>query len=173
MRIQTENKVSLILILMAGASLVSMLATLNVDHIVNHDLYGYGLQFSTEWAVPYWTMAAIVFSMGWLIIVTSVVFELYLVVHRLHKHPELEAEVLFLHEEPVQNEGSRIEAKPSDKLEEEEVKGTSEEEVKTTALAVKTDDGLSEFRVLLEEKSVTTDARVTRQKADDRQTSEK
>jgi hypothetical protein len=173
MRIHIENKVSIILILMAGASLVSMLATLNVDHIVNHDLYGYGLQFSTEWAVPYWTMAAVVFLMGWLIIVTSVVFELYLVALRLHRHPDPEAEVLFFHEEPVENETSRIEAKPSDKPEEKEVKGTSEEEVKTTALVVKTDDGLNEFRVLLEEIFVMTDARVTRQKADDRQTNEK
>jgi hypothetical protein len=61
MRIQIGNKVSLILVVMAAASLVSMLATLNIDHIINHDLYNYGLQFNTNWAVPYWTMAAVVF----------------------------------------------------------------------------------------------------------------
>jgi hypothetical protein len=165
MRIQTENKVSIILILMACASLVSMLATLNVDHIVNHDLYGYGLQFSTEWAVPYWTMAAVVFSMGWLIIVTSVVFELHSVVRRLKKHPEPKAEFPIVYGELVQNETSRIEAESSDE--------SGEEEVKTTALAMKADDGLSEFRMLLEDVSVTTGARVTRQKAGDRQTNEK
>jgi hypothetical protein len=173
LRIQIENKVSLILILMAGASLVSMLATLNIDHIVNIDLYNYGLQFTTEWAVQYWTMTAIVFSMGWLIIVTSVAFQLYLVMHRLHRPPEPEDEAPFAHEELVQNETPRIETKPSDKPEEEEVKGTAEEEVKTTALAVRTEDDLSEFRVLLEEISVMTNAPVTRQKADYRQTDEK
>jgi hypothetical protein len=171
MRIQIGNKVSLILVLMAGASLVSMLATLNIDHIVNHDLYNYGLQFNTNWAVPYWTMAAIVFSMGWLIIMTSVAFELHLVAHRLHKHPEPEAPLV--NEEQVQNETSNIKAKPSDKPEEEEVKGTSEEEVETTALAVKTDDGLSEFRVIVEEVSETEDATVERQKKDDKLTDDK
>jgi hypothetical protein len=174
---------------MAGASLVSMLATLNIDHIVNIDLYNYGLQFTTEWAVQYWTMTAIVFSMGWLIIITSVAFQLYLVVHRLHRPPEPEDEAPVAHEELVQNETPRIETKPSDKPEkeevkgtaeeevkgtaEEEVKGTAEEEVKTTALAVRTEDDLSEFRVLLEEISVMTNAPVTRQKADYRQTDEK
>jgi len=53
------------------------------------------------------------------------------------------------------------------------VTGAAEEEVKTTALAVKTEDDMSEFRVLLEEISIMTDARVARQKADDRQTNEK
>jgi hypothetical protein len=170
MRIHMENKVSLILILMAAASLVSMLATLSIDHIVNHDLYDYGLQFTTNWAVPYWTMSAVVFSMGWLIIATSVAFELHLVVHRLRRPPEAEAP--FAHEELVQNEIPKIETKPSDKPEEEEMKGTAEEEVKTTALAVRTEDDLSEFRVLLEEISVMTNASIARQKADHRQTKE-
>jgi hypothetical protein len=170
MRIHMENKVSLILILMAGASLVSMLATLSIDHIVNHDLYDYGLQFTTKWAVPYWTMSAVVFSMGWLIIVTAVAFELHLVVHSLRRHPE--AEALSVHEELVQNETPGIEAKPSDKPEEEEVKGTAEEEPKTTALAVKTDDGLSEFRLILEEVSDTAHATVARKKTDDKPANE-
>ncbi len=165
MRIQIGNKVSIILVLMAGASLVSMLATLNIDHIVNHDLYGYGLQFNTNWAVPYWTMAAIVFSMGWLIITISIAYELDLFVHRLHKRPKPEAPLVK--EEQVQNETTNIEAKPSDKPEKEEVKETVEEEVKTTALAVKTDDELSEFQVIVKEVSETEEAPVARQKKDD------
>jgi hypothetical protein len=171
MRIQIGNKVSIILVLMAAASLVSMLATLNIDHIINHDLYNYGLQFNTNWAVPYWTMAAIVFSMGWLIITTSIAYELDLVVRKLHKHPEPEAPLV--NEERVQNEILNIEAKPSDKPQEEEVRGTAEEEVETTALAVKTDDGLSEFRVIVEEISETEDATVARQKKDDKPTNDK
>jgi hypothetical protein len=163
MRIHIRNKVSLILILMAGASLVSMFATFRIDHIVHHDLYNYGLQFSTQWAIPYWTMAAIVFSMGWLIILTSIAFELHLVMHRRHKLPEPEAP--SVRQEQVQNETPRIEAKPSGKPE--------EGEVKTTALAVKTDDGLSEFRAILQEISQMTQATVARQKADDKPTDEK
>ena len=170
MRIRIENKVSLILILMAAASLVSMLATLNIDHIVNHDLYSYGLQFSTKWADPYWRMSTVVFSMGWLIIATSIAFELYSIVHRLRGHAEPEAEAAFVHEKLVQNETATIETKPSDKPEEPEVKGTAEEEVKTTALAVKTDDGLSEFRLIVEEVSETAYATVARQKTDDKPT---
>lgn len=154
MRISAEDKVSLILVLMAAASLVSMLATLNIDHIVNHDLYGYGLQFTTKWAVPYWTMSAIVFSMGWLIIVTSIGFELNLVVHRLRRHSE--AEVSPVKEEPVQNETERIEAKSSDNSREEEVKEevkeTVEEKVNITALAVRIDDAVIVVSPKTEEK---------------------
>jgi hypothetical protein len=153
MRIRTEDKVSLILVLVAAASLVSMIATLNIDHIVNHDLYSYGLQFATKWAVPYWTMSAIVFSMGWLIIATSIVFQLNSVFHRLHRHPEAETQASAVMEEPVQNETPIVEAKPSDNSEEEEVKEAVEEKVNTTSLAVKADDELKVDPPEREEKS--------------------
>jgi len=172
MRIQIKDKVSLILILMAAASLVSMLATVNIDHIVNHDLYSYGLQFSTKWADPYWRMSTVVFSMGWLIIATSIAFELYLVVHRLRGHVEPEAEAAFVHEELVPNETPTIEAKTSGKPDEEEVKTMAKEEVKTTALAVKTDDGPSEFGVIPEEIPETARATVARKKTDDKPANE-
>jgi hypothetical protein len=160
MRIHIDDKISLILILMAGASLVSMLATLNIDHIINHDLYNYGLQFSTRWAVPYWTTVVVVFSMGWFIILTSIAFELHLVMQRLHRPSE--PEVPITQQEPIQNETPRMEFGPSKKLE--------EEQVMTTALAVKKEeeDELSEFRVLLEEISVMTSATATRQKTEDK-----
>lgn len=164
MRTHIDNNISLILILMAGASLVSMLATLSVDHIVNHDLYNYGLQFSTQWAVPYWTTVAVVFSMGWFIILTSIAFELHLVMQRLHRPSEPEVPITqpITQQEPIQNETPRMEVEPSKKLE--------EEQVMTTALAVKKEeeDELSEFRVLLEEISVMTSATVTRQKTEDK-----
>jgi hypothetical protein len=169
MRIHMDNKISLILILMAGAALVSMLATLSIDHIINHDLYSYGLQFSTRWAVPYWTTVAVVFSMGWFIILTSIAFELHLVMQRLHRPSEPEVpitQVLITQQEPIQeqiqSESPRMKVEPSKKLE--------EEQVITTALAVKKEeeDGLSEFRVLLEEISVMTSVRATRQKAEDK-----
>jgi hypothetical protein len=163
-----DNKISLILILMAGASLVSMLATLSIDRIINHDLYGYGLQFSTRWAVPYWTTVAVVFSMGWFIILTSIAFELHLVIQRLRRPSEPEVPITKVPltqqesiQEPIQNETLRMEVEPSKKLE--------EEQVMTTALAVKKEeeDGLSEFRVLLEEISVMTSA-TSRQKTEDK-----
>jgi hypothetical protein len=172
MRIHIENKVSLVLILMAGASLVSMLATLNIDHIINHDLYSYGLQFSTKWAVPYWTLVGVVFSMGWLIIVTAMAVEVhFLVVHRRNSLRELEA--LGVPPEQVQNQTPIAETKQSDKLDEEKVKTTAEGEAKTTALVVETEDDLSEFRVLLEEISVMTNAPPASQKVNREQTEEK
>jgi hypothetical protein len=160
MRTHIDDKISLILILMAGASLVSMLATLSIDHIINHDLYSYGLQFSTRWAVPYWTTVAVVFSMGWFIILTSIAFELHLVMQGLHR--PCEPEVPITQQEPIHNETPRMEVEPSKKLE--------EEQVMTTALAVKKEeeDELSEFRVLLEEISVMTNATATRQKTEDK-----
>jgi hypothetical protein len=172
-RIRMENKISLVLVLIAGASLVSMLATLRIDGIVNHDLYSYGLRFSIEWAAPYWTMAAIVFSMGWFIILTSIAFEARTILRlrfrwRLRARESLgEAETASVSQEAVQEETACMEAEPSGEPE--------KEEVTTTALAVKKDekDELSEFRVLLEEISVMTSATPARKKADDRQTDEK
>jgi len=172
MRIHIENKVSLVLILMAGASLVSMLATLNIDHIINHDLYSYGLQFSTKWAVPYWTLVGVVFSMGWFIIVTAMAVEVhFLAVHRRNRRREPEA--LRVPPEQVLNQAPNAETKPSDKSKEEKVNTTAEGEAKTTALVVETEDDLSEFRVLLEEISVMTNAPVAGQKGDGEQTEEK
>jgi hypothetical protein len=163
MRIHADDKISLVLILMASASLVSMLATLRIDGIVHHDLYGYGLQFSTQWAVPYWTMATVIFSMGWLIILTSIAFELHLAIHRPHRPPEPETPIP--RQEPLQNEMPKMDAEPTGEPE--------EQQMMTTALAVKKEeDELSEFRVLLEEVSVITSPTFARQKAEDKSKSE-
>jgi hypothetical protein len=156
-----------------------MLATLNIDHIINHDLYNYGLQFSTKWADPYWTLVTIVFSMGWFIIITSLAFELHFVNQWRRKRKEPEAPRVA--QEQVQNQPPVTETKPSEKSEEkkaetkaeEKAKTPDEEEVKTTALVLETEDGLTEFRVLLEEISGMTEQPVTRQKADDSQANEK
>jgi hypothetical protein len=165
MRIHVENKVSIVLILMAGASLVSMLATLSIDHIINHTLYSFGLQFSTKWAVPYWTMVAVVFSMGWFIIAAAFAYEVHLlVVSRRNRPPEVEA--LPVPPAQVQNQTPAAETKPSDKSEEEKAIPV-EPEAETTALVVETEDDLSEFRVLLEEISAMTNAPVASEKADD------
>jgi hypothetical protein len=187
MRIHIANRVSVVLILVAGASLVSMLATLSIDHIVHYDLYNYGLQFSPQWADPYWRMAAVVFSMGWFIILTSMAFELHFVMQ--WRRRLIEPEAPRVPQEQVQNQPLRTETKPRDKLEEQkaettaeeegkttdegELKTTAEAEPKTTALVLETENDLSEFRVFLEEISVMTGAPVKRQKVDDSQTNEK
>ena len=179
MRIHIENKVSIVLILLAGASLVSMLATLNIDHIINHDLYNYGLQFSTKWADPYWTLVSLVFSMGWFIILTSLAFELHFVIQWQRKRKEPEAPRVA--QEQVQNQPPITETKPSNKSEEkkaettaeEKAKTNDEEEAKTTALVLEGEDDLTEFRVLLEEISEMTDQPITRQKTDESEADEK
>ena len=66
-----------VLILMAGASLVSMIAAFQLDLIVNVDLYSYGLQFSDAWAYPYWTAIRLIFAMSWLSLIATIVFQVY------------------------------------------------------------------------------------------------
>lgn len=66
-----------VLILMAGASLVSMIAAFQLDLIVHVDLYAYGLQFSDAWAYPYWTAIRLIFAMSWISLISTIVFQLY------------------------------------------------------------------------------------------------
>jgi outer membrane biosynthesis protein TonB len=42
-----------------------------VDNIVHGTLYNYGLQFSYDWAVPYWRLTQIAFALGWINIITA------------------------------------------------------------------------------------------------------
>lgn len=66
-----------VLILMAGAALVSIIAAFQLDLIVHVDLYSYGLQFSEAWANPYWTVIRVIFAMSWLSIIATIVFQIY------------------------------------------------------------------------------------------------
>jgi uncharacterized membrane protein len=66
-----------ILVLMATASVISMIAVLRLDSIVNHDLPYYGLQFNYGWAIPYWNVIAIVFIMAWINIIAAIAFQIY------------------------------------------------------------------------------------------------
>jgi hypothetical protein len=65
--------VSWVVLVMAACSLFSMVGTLEIDGIINRELYQYGLQFSYAWATPYWTTAGFVFAMGWLNIITALI----------------------------------------------------------------------------------------------------
>ena len=55
MRIQVKIRVIIILVLAATmVNIVSSFSLLNINGIVHGDLYRFGLQFSFEWADPYW-----------------------------------------------------------------------------------------------------------------------
>src|SRR4030042_1526071 len=68
---------NMVLVIMATASLVTMIAAIILESIVSHDLYSYGLQFSYRWAIPYWNTIGTVFAMAWLNIIAAVVFQVY------------------------------------------------------------------------------------------------
>jgi len=68
---------NLVLVIMAAASLISMIAAISLERIVSHDLYSYGLQFSYRWAIPYWNTIGTVFVMAWLNIIAAVAFQIY------------------------------------------------------------------------------------------------
>lgn len=91
------------LLLIAASSLLSMIGLTQIDRIVNHDLYMYGLQFSYGWAIPYWTMTTIVFAVGWFNIILAITFQLYAFLSRRR-----EAELPTVQEEPLKSEAPSI-----------------------------------------------------------------
>jgi len=68
---------NLILVVMAAASLISMIAAYSLDMIVNGDLYFYGLHFNYGWFTPFETEIGIVYAMAWLNISVAIVFQVY------------------------------------------------------------------------------------------------
>jgi len=52
---------------------VSIIALRQLDVVVNETLYLYGLSFSNDWAVPYWSMIRTTFAMLFLILVFAIV----------------------------------------------------------------------------------------------------
>lgn len=68
---------SLVLVLVAFSSLLSMFALTRLDSIVHGDLYRYGLNFSYGWAMPYWTMTTLIFTLGWFNIIIACAFQFY------------------------------------------------------------------------------------------------
>jgi hypothetical protein len=67
---------------MAACSLISLYAFTQIDAIVHQTLYSYGLQFSNDWAIPYWNIAGITVTMGWLIVILATLFQIYLVTRK-------------------------------------------------------------------------------------------
>jgi len=64
-------------VVMAACSLASIVALFQIDALVHQTLYTYGLQFSNNWAVPYWDAMRIVFAMTWIVIVAAIGLQLY------------------------------------------------------------------------------------------------
>lgn len=52
-------RVVLVLWLVSSGFIVFLL--LKIDDVVHHQLYNFGLQFSVDWAVPYWSFLRLVF----------------------------------------------------------------------------------------------------------------
>jgi hypothetical protein len=78
----TRNLFDWVPVLMVAYSLVSIIVLFRIDAIVNENLYAYGLQFSPEWATPYWNTIRIGFAMSWLAIFTVVASTIYLMTRK-------------------------------------------------------------------------------------------
>jgi hypothetical protein len=63
---------------LAVCGLVSLYAYLQIDSIVNVTLYRYGLQFSYDWATPYWTLGWVVMAMSGIIFGLAISTQAYL-----------------------------------------------------------------------------------------------
>lgn len=87
------NAVNWVVVLMAASSLVSMICLFQVDKIVNGDLYNHGLNFSYDWAIPYWTLTKTAFLVGWINIIAAIGVQLYNVRFRRKEVEELVSEV--------------------------------------------------------------------------------
>jgi hypothetical protein len=68
---------NLVLVAMAGASLVIMVAAYIADIIVNGDLYYYGLYFNVDWYIPFKNMMGLVYAMAWINIIIALGFQVY------------------------------------------------------------------------------------------------
>jgi hypothetical protein len=61
----------LLLAFAAVLQVFSVFSFSRIDHLVNSDLYNYGLQFSTEWATPYWISAYEFLGLMWAVVIVT------------------------------------------------------------------------------------------------------
>ena len=73
---------NLVPVLMAAFSLISIVAAFQLDTIVNDNLYSYGLQFSSDWAIPYWTAIRTIFAIAWLNIIIAIALQIYVMTRK-------------------------------------------------------------------------------------------
>jgi len=76
---------SWVLVLVAVSSLYSMLGLMQIDNIVNRDLYNYNLRFDPQWATPYWTIIRVVFAFGWFNMIAALAVQMYFLAYRRKK----------------------------------------------------------------------------------------
>ena len=60
---------------MAAFAIVSIVALLQLDTVVNETLYSYGLFFSIDWAIPYWNTIRTALAMLCLMLIEAIVFQ--------------------------------------------------------------------------------------------------
>lgn len=120
------NIISWIVVVMAACSLLSMVGTLQIDGIINHQLYQFGLQFDYAWANSYWTVAAFVFAMGWVNIIIAFAFCIDSVILRRRENKEFsdETEEKIVPVKVVEKPEEQLKEKP----EEEKAKPAEAEE---------------------------------------------
>lgn len=87
------SPVSIILVVIAASSLISMIGLFQVDRMINQDLYHYGLEFSYGWAMPYWTLTKLMFAMGWFNIIVAIGFHLYLLAFGVKETKQFELQI--------------------------------------------------------------------------------
>jgi uncharacterized Zn-finger protein len=63
----------IVLLVWLVSSALVMFSQRTIDNIVNVTLYGYGLQFSNNWAIPYWTYARLLYATQFVSIALSAV----------------------------------------------------------------------------------------------------
>jgi len=63
----------IVLLVWLVSSALVMFSQKNIDSIVNVTLYRYGLQFSNDWAIPYWTYARLLYATQFVSIALSAV----------------------------------------------------------------------------------------------------
>ena len=63
----------IVLLVWLVSSALVMFSQKSIDSIVNVTLYGYGLKFSDNWAIPYWTYARLLYATQFVSIALSAV----------------------------------------------------------------------------------------------------
>jgi len=67
---------------MVAFSLILIVAGFQLDTIVNENLYAYGLQFSSDWGIPYWIAIRTIFAVAWLNIIIVIALQIYVITRK-------------------------------------------------------------------------------------------
>ena len=73
-------------VIIAACSLASIIGLFQIDAFVNQTMYAYGLQFSNDWAKPYWDAIRTVFALTGVVIVAAIGLQLYNATRKTEKN---------------------------------------------------------------------------------------